>query len=233
MATAPHAGLGTDIFNSIAPPNSGSTITSHGSARDVESDDESASTSSSASSVVVALASATLVDSLWQSAPSYPPQYLSTISEPIHPSSKPPDRLTAGDVNADGLNPEGHPWASEKYENSIHMDPLFDRFNERTAREPQQCVRCALPYLRGNRSFSDATTCIGTTSAVFLCRLLQMSYPNDYFHCLQRVLLPRLSQKLLSMPRIHSRSLYSTQHPSLPVHIAVLAAYSNISSCQI
>ena len=153
VATAPHAGLGTDIFNSIAPPDSGSAITSHGPARDEESpesDDEIASQSSSASSVAVALASARLVDSLWQSAPSYPPQYLSTISEPIHPSSKTPGRLTAGNVDADEFNPEGHPWTSEKYENSMHMDHLFDRFNERAAREPQQCVRCALPYLRGN-----------------------------------------------------------------------------------
>ena len=153
MATAPHAGLGTDIFNSIVPPDSGSTITSHGPARDeesTESDDEHASSSSSASSVVVALVSATLVDSLWQSAPSYPPQYLSTISEPIHPSSKAPDGPIAGDFDAEGLNPEGHAGASEKYENSMHMDHLFDRFNERAAREPQQCVRCALPCLRGN-----------------------------------------------------------------------------------
>lgn len=151
MATPSHAGLGTDVFDSIAPPDSGSTITSHGSTGDeesIESDDENASTSSSASSVVVALGSATLVDSLWQSAPSYPPQYLSTISEPMYPSNKAPDRLVAGNVDAEGLNLEGHPWASEKYENSMHTDQLFDRFNERTAREPQQCVRCALPCLR-------------------------------------------------------------------------------------
>ena len=68
----------------------------------------------------------------------------------MHTSSKAPDGLTAGDADADGLNPEGHPWASEKYENSMHIDQLFDRFNERAALEPQQCVRCALPCLRGN-----------------------------------------------------------------------------------
>jgi hypothetical protein len=155
VATPTHAGLGTDLFNSIAPLDLGSTITSRSPTRDeenTESDDENASTSSSVSSVVVALASATLVDSLWQSAAHYPPQYLSTISEPIHPSSKSkvPDGLTAGDVDADGPNPEGHPWASEKYENSMHIDQHFDRFNERAALEPQQCVRCALPCLRGN-----------------------------------------------------------------------------------
>jgi len=147
VATPPHAGLGTDVFNSIAPPDPGSMITSRSPTRDeedTESDDENASTSSSASSVVVALASATLVDSLWQSAPYYPPQYLSTISEPMHPSSKAPDGLTTGDADADGLNPEGHSWASEKYENSMHIDQLFDRFNERAALEPQQCVRYEL-----------------------------------------------------------------------------------------
>jgi len=136
------------MFNSIASPASGGTITSQGSACDEEStdidDDENASTSSSASSVIVVLAAATLAYSLWQSAPSYPPQYLSTTGEYIPPSKKAPDELTAGIVDSDGFNQEGHPWASERYENSMHTDHLFDRFNERAAHEPQQCVRCAL-----------------------------------------------------------------------------------------
>ena len=146
VARAPHCGLGSDMFNSIASPGSGGTITSHGSARDEEStdDDENASTSSSASSVIVVLATATLNDPLWKSAPSYPPQYLSTTGEYIPPSKKVPDELTAGIVDSDEFNREGHHWASERYENSMHTDHLFDRFNERTAHEPRQCVRCAL-----------------------------------------------------------------------------------------
>jgi pre-rRNA-processing protein TSR4 len=140
------------MFNSIASPDTGGTITSQGPAHDEEStdsDDENASTSSSASEVAVALASVTLADSLWQSAPSYPPQYLSTTGEYIPPSKQAPDELTAGIDDSVEFNQEGHPW-TERYENSMHTDHLFDRFNERAAHEPQQCVRCALLLWRGN-----------------------------------------------------------------------------------
>jgi len=81
--------------------------------------------------------------------------------------------------------------------------------------------------------FSDVTMCIGTSSAGFPCRLLQMSYPNSCSLCLHMVLLPQLSQELLSILGIQPRGVGSMQHLSLPVQIAVLAAYSNISSCQI
>lgn len=145
VSRVPYSGLGSDIFNSVAPLNPGGTIMSQGSVPDEEStgsDDDSVS-SSSASPVIMALATVTLDDSLWQSAPSYPPQYLSTASEYIPPSKKPSDELTAGAVDDDRDTQEGHSWASEKYENSLHTDHLFDKFNERAAHEPQQCVRCA------------------------------------------------------------------------------------------
>src|SRR6266852_9034725 len=139
----PHSGLGSDMFNSIVPLDSGGTITSQGSVPDesIGSDDDSASTSSAASAIV-ALASVTLVDSLWQSAPSYPPQYLSTANEYIPPPNKAREP-TAGIIDDNGVTEEGHAWASEKYESSMRTDHIFDRFNERTAHEPQQCVRCA------------------------------------------------------------------------------------------
>lgn len=145
VSRVPYSGLGSDIFNSVAPLNPGGTIMSQGSVPDEEStgsDDDSVS-SSSASPVIMALATVTLDDSLWQSAPSYPPQYLSTASEYIPPPKKPSDELTAGAVDDDRDTQEGHSWASEKYENSLHTDHLFDKFNERAAHEPQQCVRCA------------------------------------------------------------------------------------------
>jgi pre-rRNA-processing protein TSR4 len=144
VAKMPHSGLGSDMFNSLLPLDSGGTITSQGSVRDesIGSDDDSASTSSAASAIV-ALASVTLVDSLWQSAPSYPPQYLSTANEYIPPPTKAPDETTTGIIDDNGVAQEGHAWAPEKYENSMHTDHVFDRFNERTAHEPQQCVRCA------------------------------------------------------------------------------------------
>jgi len=80
---------------------------------------------------------------------------------------------------------------------------------------------------------SDVTTCVGTTSAVSLCRLRRMTYPTYYSPWLRRALLRQLSQGPLSMFRIRRRGVDSIRHLSLPVHIAVLAAYSNISSCQI
>jgi pre-rRNA-processing protein TSR4 len=148
VAKMPHSGLGSDMFDSILPLDSGGTITSQGLVPDEStgSDDDSAS-SSSAASVIVALASVTLVDSLWHSAPSYPPQYLSTANEYIPPPNK-THEPTAGITVDDDITQEGHAWGSEKYENSRHTDHVFDRFNERTAHEPQQCVRCAPLLLR-------------------------------------------------------------------------------------
>jgi pre-rRNA-processing protein TSR4 len=143
----PHSGLGFDMFKSVLPLDSGGTITPQASVPDesIGSDDDSASTSSAAS-VIVALASVTLVDSLWQSAPSYPPQYLSTANEYIPPPSKIHEPTTG--IIDDNEVQEGHAWGSEKYEKSMRTDHVFDRFNERSAHEPQQCVRCA-PLLLG------------------------------------------------------------------------------------
>jgi len=142
VANMPHSGLGSDMFNSGLPLDSGGIITSQGSVPDESagSDDDNASTSS-VSSAIVALASVTLVDSLWQSSPSYHPQYLSTANEYIPPPKKASDEPTAEIIDDNGVTQEGHAWASEKYENSIHTDHVFDRFNERTSHEPQQCVR--------------------------------------------------------------------------------------------
>jgi len=151
MATAPHSGLGLDVFNKTSPLGSDDVITSQDSMVDqghTESDDDGASTSSSASSVVVALASATLEDSLWRSAPTYSPQYLSTVGEFIPPSNKAPHERAAVIGDDSGPSQEGHPWTTEKYENSMRTDHVFDRFNERTAHESQQCVRCAPLCLR-------------------------------------------------------------------------------------
>ena len=151
VAKMPHSGLGSELFDLGSPLDSGSTITSQGSVPDesIDSDDDSASTSS-VSSAIVALASVTLVDSLWQSAPSYPPQYLSTANEYIPPPKKAPDEPTAEVVDDNGVTQERHAWASEMFENSMHTDHVFDRFNERASHEPQQCVRCAPLLLRNN-----------------------------------------------------------------------------------
>ena len=144
VAKMPNSGLGSDMFNSVLPLDPAGTITSQGSVPDesIGSDDDSASTSSVASAIV-ALASVKLVDSLWQSAPSYPPLYLSTANEYIPPPNRARDERTSGIIDDNGVTQDGHAWAPEKYENSMRTDHVFDRFNERTAHEPQQCVRCA------------------------------------------------------------------------------------------
>ncbi|KAI0272649.1 programmed cell death protein 2 [Gloeopeniophorella convolvens] len=149
MGVAPRFGLGSDVFGAVTQAQPSAAPTLHGSAPGAEStdsdddgDDESVS-SSSVSSMIVALASTTLTDPLWQSAPSYPPQYLSTVSEYTVPPKKQRDVSNNGNPE-DGNGQESNNWASEKYENSMETDHIFDRFNERAAHEPQQCVRYEL-----------------------------------------------------------------------------------------
>jgi hypothetical protein len=115
----------------------------------------------------------------------------------------------------------------------VHTDHIFDRFNERAAHQPQQCVRCVRLRLRGDWLLSDETTCAGTTSGEFLCRLRRTIYANSCSPCLPRGLLRQLSQGPHSMFSIRRRGVGTTQHLSLPVHTAAPAAYSNISSCRI
>ncbi|KAF8271612.1 programmed cell death protein 2 [Lactarius quietus] len=143
MNSTSNFGIGTDIFQSVAQLVPHGAITSQVLASeegDTDSDGDSASTSSSRS-LVVALASATLTDSLWSSSPSYTPQYLSTISESIPRPKTTPDEHATGGVTDVGADQESHTWVSEKYENSLRTDHVFDRFNERATHEPQQCVR--------------------------------------------------------------------------------------------
>jgi len=132
-------GIGSDVFHSLAQPGPPGAITPQVSACEedsVDSDGDAASTTSSRS-LVTALASATLTDS-WNLSPSYSPQYISTVGEYIPSPKKSPDERATGAI-AD--EQESHAWVSEKYENSMRTDHVFDRFNERAAHEPQQCVR--------------------------------------------------------------------------------------------
>ncbi|KAI0255790.1 programmed cell death protein 2 [Lactifluus subvellereus] len=141
MDSAPHLGLGSDLFNSISPLRSVDTTLPQGTACDEENlDNDDGDNASVSSLVVAALASATLAETAWQFAPSYPPQYLSTIGEYLSPPKETPAERTACAV-VDGDDQESHSRATEKYENSMHTDHIFDRFSERTAHEPQQCVR--------------------------------------------------------------------------------------------
>ncbi|KAI0065623.1 hypothetical protein BV25DRAFT_1798451 [Artomyces pyxidatus] len=140
--TAPRSGLGSDIFGSVAPPPASAAEVPPRDGDDVDGEESgSESDAASSSSLIVALASTTLEDSPWDSAPSYPPQYLSTVAEYLPPPKK--IKAPAADDDA-RAGTDVDLWAAEKYENSLETDQIFDRFNTRVAVEAQQCVRYEL-----------------------------------------------------------------------------------------
>ncbi|TRM65168.1 programmed cell death protein 2 [Schizophyllum amplum] len=106
------------------------------------SDAESDTSDTSTSSLVVALASTTLADSPWRDAPAYPPLYLSTAAEyvPPEPKEKKQQIPTADDL-AD-FKDLGEFKGLEKYENSLDVDAVFERFVRRVGFEGEQCIRC-------------------------------------------------------------------------------------------
>jgi pre-rRNA-processing protein TSR4 len=86
----------------------------------------------------VALASTRITESKWSDAPSYPPLYLSTVSEyiPARPAPTPSEAVKT-EVTADG---SADVW-NEVYENSMNLDQVFERFSKRVQYEGEQCVR--------------------------------------------------------------------------------------------
>ncbi|KZV60274.1 hypothetical protein PENSPDRAFT_659653 [Peniophora sp. CONT] len=151
-ATGPFGGgLGAQLFGGApeepaTAPATEEPTAEEPTAPETEDDDGAASdaeSSSSASSLVVALASTTLEDSPWAEAPSYAPQYLSTVSEYIVPPKEKKAVKATEDALADEQDAKGT-WTAEKYENSLDTDRVFDRFNERVAAEAEQCVRYEL-----------------------------------------------------------------------------------------
>ena len=108
---------------------------------EAESDPES-----SDSSLITALASTSMNDSAWKSAPSYPPLYLSTLTEYLPPQAAPklPKGLTVDDLGDDDKKNKDITWAKEKYEDSLELDQVFERFTQRVAIEGKQCIRFAI-----------------------------------------------------------------------------------------
>ncbi|KAK1222841.1 hypothetical protein PQX77_014263 [Marasmius sp. AFHP31] len=103
------------------------------------SDNESAT---SEGSLVVAMASTTLDESPWKSAPHYPPLYLSTTAEYVPAAEKP---KIAPKVSQEGDDKDDiGKWVSETYENSLDVDQVFDRFAKRVGYEGEQCIRYEL-----------------------------------------------------------------------------------------
>lgn len=123
-------GLGAQIF--------GDASSSPSPEDDKDSDNES---TSSDQSLVIAMASTTVEESPWKTAPEHPPFYLSTVSEylPAQPKLKVPEGLTVDPTSE--ANDKDISWAFEPYENSLEVDQVFERFTKRVGYEGQQCIR--------------------------------------------------------------------------------------------
>lgn len=108
------------------------------------SDAESINSESSEHSLITAMASTTIDDSPWQAAPSFPPIYLSTVSEylPPPPKTKIPQGARIDDLaDEDPKSGKDMNWAFEPYENSLEVDNVFDRFTKRVSNTGEQCLR--------------------------------------------------------------------------------------------
>jgi len=139
--------LGNQIFGEIPSPPElpGEKDADHtDTVNDDPSDTESESISSE-NSLLTAMASVTVADSEWKSAPAYPPLYLSTASEYLPPQSKPHNAPHITDSEGGGKDIS---WASEAYEDSLEMDHVFERFTKRVGYEGEQCIRSVTCCLR-------------------------------------------------------------------------------------
>jgi pre-rRNA-processing protein TSR4 len=130
----PSFGLGTQIFGS-------KNVEEERGVMNHEDEDES---DASEESLLTAMTKATIAESPWRSAPAYTPIYLSTVSEylPPEPKLKAPSDAQVIDSSAD-MKGESF-WMSERYEQSLGLDPVFERFARRVAAEGEQCIRYEL-----------------------------------------------------------------------------------------
>ncbi|KAG5645715.1 hypothetical protein DXG03_005410 [Asterophora parasitica] len=144
--------MGAQIFGDApAPPPtiSETQVSDEETIRDAEEDGDDDDEGSSEDELLTAMASVTVEESPWKAAPSYPPIYLSTVSEYLPPQSKaklPPGAQVSDPLDDDskGGKDKDISWASEAYEDSLEMDHVFERFTKRVAFEGEQCVRYEL-----------------------------------------------------------------------------------------
>jgi len=108
---------------------------------DDDSEDGEDSVDEEAEDLAEALAKTTLNDvyAVWRDMPSYPPVYMSTVSEYLPPEPKVKANAKVDDGLGDGKKKGG----SEAYENSMHVDEVFSRFTKRVECEGEQCIRWA------------------------------------------------------------------------------------------
>ncbi|KAG6888568.1 hypothetical protein C0995_007357 [Termitomyces sp. Mi166 len=141
-------GIGAQIFGDTPPPptNPAEPKPNENDDRNDENDDDTNDEESTLSEdeLLTAMASVTVTGSPWKAAPSYPPLYLSTVSEYLPPQPKP--KVPQGTQVTDPLDDEDRKgskdkdisWASEPYEDSLEMDHVFERFTKRVAYEGEQ-----------------------------------------------------------------------------------------------
>lgn len=133
-------GLGDQIFGNPTIDIPDQPEQDHNDGSDAESDDSS----SSEDSLITAIASTRVADSFWAVAPSYPPVYMSTLSEYVpQPSrAKAPASARIDDpVEADDKAGKDSIWDLETYENSLEIDNVFDQFTKRVEFMGEQCLR--------------------------------------------------------------------------------------------
>jgi len=110
---------------------------------DDEDDSDSDSGSTEGEDLITAMAAVKVEESPWQNAPSYPPLYLSTVTEYLPPQPKPrlPKGVTVEDLGDEDKKDKDISWAKETYEDSLDVDEVFERFMKRAGYESEQCVR--------------------------------------------------------------------------------------------
>ncbi|KAG6837173.1 hypothetical protein H0H93_013763 [Arthromyces matolae] len=145
-------GMGIQIFGDTSTPVESSESkpdesANHEEEEEDQTDTDSADESSSEDELITAMASVTVAESFWKASPSYPPLYLSTLSEYLPPQPKPkvpPGTQITDSLDDDLKKDKDISWASEPYEDSLDMDHVFERFTKRVAYEGEQCVRYEL-----------------------------------------------------------------------------------------
>ncbi|KAG5637685.1 hypothetical protein H0H81_003601 [Sphagnurus paluster] len=144
-------GFGAQIFGDLPPDAPEETVKPNNNDDKDAENDEDEEDATSEDELLTAIASVTVEESPWKAAPSYPPIYLSTVSEylPAPPKSKvsPKVQIDDGlDDDNDGKGAKDVSWMSEAYEDSLELDHVFERFTKRVSYESEQCVRRVYPH---------------------------------------------------------------------------------------
>ena len=142
-ADPPVLNMGAQIFGYVSGINIPLDQNEDEHNGDRDDDDTQSDSAASEKSLVTAVASVTITESPWRSAPSYPPLYLSTVGEYLPPQTKAklPKGIQVSGLGEDETKDKDVSWATETYENSLEMDHVFERFTKRIGYEGEQCVR--------------------------------------------------------------------------------------------